>query len=224
MPKLRLIFSALCLGLIFVAHVAIAQTPSAADKAEGGIDAVNARLLPSDSNRPENGVFNWDLAADFSLSLSPRLIELAKAAPLYFVLDWKMSRSRRYWRDERVAQGRVHWRLSYNAITQQWRLSAGSATPTATSFGFNFARLDDALKSLERIRRERIVDSIVLKPDEKYELTTRLRLDVAQLPKPFQINAITNREWAIDSNDYTVLVSTIAPVSGLSTEPKPAQK
>ena len=32
-----------------------------------------------------------------------------------------------------------------------------------------------------------------------YEAALRLRLDVNQLPKPFQVNALASREWTLQS-------------------------
>jgi hypothetical protein len=33
----------------------------------------------------------------------------------------------------------------------------------------------------------------------RYEAAVRLRLDVNQLPKPFQVNALASREWTMQS-------------------------
>ena len=37
-------------------------------------------------------------------------------------------------------------------------------------------------------------------PERSYEAGVRMRLDTAQLPKPFQLTAITNRDWALASD------------------------
>jgi hypothetical protein len=36
----------------------------------------------------------------------------------------------------------------------------------------------------------------------RYEASIRLRLDVNQLPKPFQVNALTSRDWTLQSDWY----------------------
>ena len=36
----------------------------------------------------------------------------------------------------------------------------------------------------------------------RYEAAVRLRLDVNQLPKPFQVNALASREWSLQSDWY----------------------
>jgi Domain of unknown function (DUF4390) len=46
-------------------------------------------------------------------------------------------------------------------------------------------------------------------------LALRLRLDTTQLPKPFQINAITNKDWALDSGLLEHMFVASAPVSAM---------
>ena len=36
----------------------------------------------------------------------------------------------------------------------------------------------------------------------RYDAAVRLRLDVALLPKPFQINALASRDWTLQSDWY----------------------
>ena len=36
----------------------------------------------------------------------------------------------------------------------------------------------------------------------RYDAAVRLRLDVTQLPKPFQINALASRDWSLQSEWY----------------------
>ena len=40
----------------------------------------------------------------------------------------------------------------------------------------------------------------MLSPRDEYTAQVRMRLDVTQLPKPFQVNAITSREWTLTSD------------------------
>ena len=48
--------------------------------------------------------------------------------------------------------------------------------------------------------RFRAVDALV--KGARYDAAVRLRLDVAQLPKPFQINALASRDWSLQSEWY----------------------
>jgi hypothetical protein len=44
-----------------------------------------------------------------------------------------------------------------------------------------------------------VVDAGLLRPGGSYVASLRLRLDVTQLPKPFQLSAMSNRDWTLES-------------------------
>ena len=48
----------------------------------------------------------------------------------------------------------------------------------------------------------RLAEKSVLQPGVSYQAAVRMRLDVSQLPKPFQINALASREWQLSSDWY----------------------
>jgi hypothetical protein len=41
-----------------------------------------------------------------------------------------------------------------------------------------------------------------MKKDGNYTAAARLRLDIAQLPLPLQVNALTGKDWALNSDWY----------------------
>jgi len=45
-----------------------------------------------------------------------------------------------------------------------------------------------------------MADKNSLKSGDTYFVGLRMRLDVAQLPKPFQINALNNSDWRLSSD------------------------
>ena len=63
----------------------------------------------------------------------------------------------------------------------------------------NFDTLDEALAVLGRVHPRVVVDSDALDKGKVYEAVIRMRLDVSQLPKPFQINALASRDWNLSS-------------------------
>src|SRR3954462_272413 len=64
------------------------------------------------------------LDADFDFELTPRLAEVVSGGvPLYFRVDFELTRRRWYWFDESAASKRLHLRLSYHALTRPHRLS-----------------------------------------------------------------------------------------------------
>lgn len=136
------------------------------------------------------------LEADFSIALTPPLEDvLSKGVALYFLLEFELIRPRWYWFNEKIAESTYQYRLSYNALTRQYRLGTGSLYQ-------NFATLADALEVMSRVRRYREIEPGVLRRDTNYIAAVRLRLDTAQLPKPFNLTALGSRDWNIASEWY----------------------
>lgn len=133
----------------------------------------------------------WQLDAEFGIELGHRLEEVvSRGVALYFVAEFELTRARWYWVDEHVIGRKQTWRLSYNALTRQYRLSSGALHQ-------NFATLGEALGVLARLRNWAIADKAQLKAGEPYNAALRLKLDLTQLPKPFQVTAIGNKDWNI---------------------------
>ena len=163
------------------------------------IEIVNPQLTASD-----DGVV---LAADFQFELGPRLEEaVAKGVALYFVAEFELTRSRWYWLDESLASRSQTFRLSYHALTRQYRLSTGGLHQS-------FASLSEALAMLSRLRNWLVIDKgeRAWRAGETYQATLRLRLDPTQLPRPFQINALGNKEWSLSSERRTWQATLPAP-------------
>ena len=59
---------------------------------------------------------------------------------------------------------------------------------------------------LKSVRQWRVIEKGMLSPGDSYEAQVRMRLDVNQLPKPFQVNAITSREWSLASDWHELAV------------------
>lgn len=136
------------------------------------------------------------LEANFEVGLTPTLEDaLNKGLPLHFVVEFEFIYPRWYtaylW-NKSVAELEQHFRLSYNALTRQYRLSFGALHQ-------NFDTLNDALALLGRVRPRFVVDADALDEGKVYEAAIRMRLDVSQLPKPFQINALASRDWNLSS-------------------------
>lgn len=134
------------------------------------------------------------LDADFAFELTPRLAEVvANGVPLYFRVDFELTRRRWYWLDETAASKQLHLRLSYHALSRQYRLSTG---PLQQSF----PTLEEALNVLKRVRNWLVVDRTLRFAAADYDAAVRMRLDTTLLPKPFQLSALTGRELQLESS------------------------
>jgi hypothetical protein len=195
---------ALCIGWLAL----LAAAPASADDIE--VRGTELRAV-------EDGLV---LDADFAFELTPRLAEVvANGVPLYFRVDFELTRRRWYWFDDTAAAKRLHLRLSYHALSRQYRLSTGLLQQS-------FATLDEALNVLKRIRSWLVVDRTVSFADADYEAAVRMRLDVTLLPKPFQLSALTSRELQLDSpwRRFTVRSPRQLPAPVESREPRQGER
>jgi hypothetical protein len=168
--------------LIVLGHVlALAALAARADE----IEVREARLVPT-----EEGIA---LDAEFAFDFSQRLAEaVANGVPLYFVVEFELTRPRWWWFDEKAAAKRLQLRLSYHALSRQYRLSTGLLQQ-------NFATLEEVLNVLRRVRGWPVVERRAVLSDALYEAAVRMRLDVTLLPKPFQVSALTSRDLNLES-------------------------
>ena len=155
--------------------------------------AARADEIAVRSARLVAGEEGFALNADFAVTLTPRLEDaLNKGVALYFTTEFDCTHPRWYWLDDRVAYASRSTRVSFHALTKTYRLSTGTLHQS-------FPTLDEALHVLGRVRHWTVVEKGQLRPATSYVASIRMRLDVSQLPKPFQVSALANREWTLAS-------------------------
>ena len=142
---------------------------------------------------------NLVLEADFDFDLTPRLAEVvANGVPLYFRVEFELTRSRWYWFDERAASRVLLMRLSYHALSRHYRLATGTQ-PDNYMLQQNFPTLEEALRVLKHVRNWVVVERRSQLSRSDYDAALRMRLDTTLLPKPFQLSALTSRELHLES-------------------------
>ncbi len=169
------------------------------------IEVANPQLQPGDDG--------YVLSADFKFELNPRLEEaVSKGVSLHFVADFELTKARWYWLDEKLATRSQTYRLSYHALTRQYRLSTGGLHQS-------FATLTEAVQVLARLRNWVVVErgEKNIRSGEAYDAALRLRLDVTQLPRPFQITALGNKDWSLAS-DWKSWQTTLAPLPAVEAK------
>ena len=176
-----LLGAALLVALILQFAVARAQ----------GMHIKSAELIASDAG--------FALEANYEITLPHTLEEaLVRGLVLPFALDFELIYPR-WWTlnlwNRTVAEFRQRHRLSYNALTLQYRLSFGNLHQ-------NFDTLEEALGVLGRVRQRMVFTRAEVDSERVYIAALRLRLDTSQLPKPLQINALGSRDWNLSSDWY----------------------
>ena len=169
--------------------------------------SVRAADIAIQSAQLEASDDGFSLSANFSVSLNRRLEEaVSKGVVLYFAADFELTRARWYWFDQAVVRRSRTFQLSYHALTRQYRLSTGGLHQS-------FTTLSEAVLVLSRLRNWLVIERSDkgVKPGETYDAAVRLRLDVAQLPRPFQITALGNKDWSL-SSDWKSWPADLAPL------------
>jgi hypothetical protein len=151
--------------------------------------------------RRADGVF---LSAQVRLEL-PTAVEdaLNKGVALFFVAEAELLRERWYWYDAKVTTAAKYMRLAYQPLTRRWRLNVSpepiSPIGLGMSFGQNFDSLDEALRAVERISGWKIADASAVDPADRHVVEFRFRLDMTQLPRPFQIGIVGQSDWNLSA-------------------------
>ena len=169
-----------------------------------------ADVIQMQVERTEEGVL---LSAAVAFEL-PHAVDdaLAKGIPMFFVAEASIYRDRWYWYDKRVSTVMRHMRLSYQPLTRRWRLqvTTGPAGQSGLALGQSFDTREEALAAVQRISRWRIAEPRDIDPDAIHYVDFRFRLDVSQLPRPFQIGVVGQSEWNVQANRVLRLPQEVA--------------
>ena len=155
----------------------------------------------------------WQLSAQLQFEL-PSVVEdaLLKGVPMVFVASADVLRERWYWSDKKVLSTERQMRLAYQALTRRWRLNVSSGQAAASSgvglaLNQSYDTLAQALSAIKRIAKWRVAEASDLDPAARYKLDFRFRLDLGQLPRPFQIGTLGQSDWDIAASALLPMVS-----------------
>lgn len=142
------------------------------------------------------------LTAQLKLELGPAVEDaLVKGLAVHFVAEAEVLRDRWYWYDRKVGAATRYYRLAFQPLTRRWRLNVSnepiSGTGLAGSISQNFETLSEALDVVRRQSGWKVADMAELDAEARQYLTYRFRLDISQLPRPFQIAAGNQSEWNV---------------------------
>ncbi|RXZ36182.1 DUF4390 domain-containing protein [Oxalobacteraceae bacterium CAVE-383] len=162
-----------------------------------GFHAVSARAADIDILRAsiDSTDEGYRLSTAYAFELNHGLEStIMRGVPLYFTTEVELTRRRWYWLDETAVRATQTTRVSYNVLTRQYHASINN------SLQQNFNTLEDAMALVRRPPRWIIADLKALQPGEVYNVAVRMQLDIAQLSKPFQVNALNNSDWRLSSD------------------------
>ena len=140
------------------------------------------------------------VSSRFRTDLPDQLKEaLKQGVPLHFNLSWQLSApsmsSYKFKFDQLLNNdSTIQYKLSFHPLTNRYRVTVGT-------FSTEYDTLETALRAVGAVVNWKVLSkgalSDVATKDTKAEI--RLLLTTAKLPKPFQINALTSKNWHLDS-------------------------
>ena len=179
-------------------------------RAEPSVSVESAQLEVRDD--PEPGLY---LNAQFAFEPSPAIEDaVRRGIPVYFLIDFELVRTRWYWFNRILASATLVYRLSYSPLTRQFRRARGELGDGRTdlpgvaevehllsrgALTQPFDTLDEALAPVRNVRGWKVAGRDVADARDHLLPRVRLRLDTTMLPKPFQVDSLTNHDWALAS-------------------------
>ena len=143
----------------------------------------------------EESTEGYRLSATYDFDLNRGLEDaLNRGIPLYFTTEVQLTRPRWYWFDAKDISETQTIRLTYNVLTRQYHAAINGRLQ------LSFGSLEDALSLIRRPNRWVVADRDELKAGQTYDVAVRMQLDVAQLPKPFQVHALNSSDWRLASD------------------------
>jgi hypothetical protein len=152
-------------------------------------------LAQAEITRIDPVIVEGQLSMDinFNLRLNAAMIQgVERGVPLYFTVDLEIVSPRWWWFDKAIITTSLTRRLTYNTLTQQWRVASGDLSLPVES-------LATGLKMLSEVRAWPIAPTDRFEPNVRYEGRLRLRLDTTHLVRSLQLDAMNRGVWSLSS-------------------------
>lgn len=136
---------------------------------------------------------------------------LVKGLAVHFVAEAEIMRDRWYWYDRKLGTATRYYRLAFQPLTRRWRLNVStepiSGAGLVGSISQNFETLPDALNVIRRQTGWKVAEMTDLDMETRQYIAYRFRLDISQLPRPFQIAAGNQADWTLVASRQLRLTS-----------------
>jgi len=123
---------------------------------------------------------------------------LHKGVPLIIRIDIEVVRTRNYVWDESVAGLSQRYLLSYQPLTQQYKVSNLNSGALQ-----NYTSFPEAVSELGDVKELPIIDRKLLLDHEEYKVRLQAGLEIERLPVPMRLLAYVTPDWHLNSNSYT---------------------
>lgn len=152
------------------------------------------------------------LNADVDMHFSPKIEEaISKGFVLKFILEFQLSKPRKYWFDDEVVTVSHEITLNYHALSRQYIVTRGDQQKA-------FVRLDEALDDLSYISGLSVFKKSEIEDEAHLKATLLMRLDTKKLPQALQ----ADDEWHMTSQRFEWMPNLVN--SPAKTDSKPEIK
>ncbi|MEZ5703257.1 MAG: DUF4390 domain-containing protein [Burkholderiaceae bacterium] len=181
------------------------------------------RIVASGLQRSAQGL---QLNVRLDLRATPAVEQaLIKGVPVYFVWHAEMIRDRWYWYDKKESVVHRTLRLAYQPLTRRWRLSVSTESEADNGgLGLTYAlhqsfdTLDAALAVVGRVAGWQVADASQLS-DGDLRVEWQFDLDLALLPRPFQLGMASDPDWRISVQQRLDVPPPASPELDQAPEP-----
>jgi hypothetical protein len=136
------------------------------------------------------------LNADVDMRFSEKIEEaISKGFELDFLIEFQLSKPRKYWFDDEIVTVTRHVALNYHALSRQFLVIRGDQQKA-------FVRLDEAVDDLSDISELKVFQKSEVEKGEPYKAALLMRLDPKKLPKVLLGDAIGSDDWQITSQRF----------------------
>ncbi|MEQ1600781.1 MAG: DUF4390 domain-containing protein [Methylophilaceae bacterium] len=167
---------------------ALALLLSASVWAAGNFSIKEAVLIPAAESYMLNIDFDAKLGEEVEAALH-------KGVALNFLIEFKLSKPRKYWFDDEIASARQQVVLSYHALSRQYLIHRENRQKA-------FVTWQEAKDEFTHVRDWNVFSKESVKKGELYQAAVLIRLDQSRLPKPLQIEASSSEVWDLSSEPY----------------------
>jgi hypothetical protein len=171
-----------------------AVPPARADALDGVLEVRSAYATP------ENGVYQLFARIVYPVNDDIRAA-LKDGLTLTFDLDVIVSRERRFWMDEGVAEYTIRRDLSYHAVSDRYLTREGGAESSGEQH--SYATLEEALEALGTVDSWPFLLSPQLSQNRQYRVSLRAGVRRGRLPDTLRVLLFWTDDWHRESEWFS---------------------
>jgi hypothetical protein len=170
---------------------------SRADALDGVLEVSSAYAVPD-----QGGVYQLFARITYPVNDDIRAA-LKDGLTLTFDLDVVVSRERRFWIDETVAEYTLKRELAYHAVSDRYVTRDVSPSPRTGSDQHSYATLEEALEALGTVESWPFLLSPQLSPNRQYRVNLRAGVRRGRLPDTLRVLLFWTDDWHRESEWFS---------------------